>query len=110
MKEKNYKNYYLIKYNIYYGTIGKTLGCKYRYTIASKNEQEAEKIAKNYAESFYYKNEGKYGIPSYNQIAEEAKITGLDIEDLYKSHIEDMMRYYVIPTNMDTIPNTKLKF
>lgn len=109
-KEKNYKSHYLTQYNIYYGTIGKTLGCKYRCTILSKNEQEANKIARNYTESFYYKNEGKYGIPSYSQIASESEITGLDIEELYKSHIDDMMRYYVIPTNMDSIPNKKLKF
>ena len=50
-KEKNYKSHYLTQYNIYYGTIGKTLGCKYRCTILSKNEQEANKIARNYAES-----------------------------------------------------------
>ena len=100
----------MIQYNIYFGTIGKTLGCKYRFTKWCKNEEEANKIAENSASSFYYKNEGKYGIPKYNQIAKESEITGIDIEDLYKDHIVDMMRFYVIPTEIDSIPNKKLKF
>jgi len=97
-------------YNIYYGTIGKTLGCKYRFTKSFKNDQEASKFAKDAASSFYYKNEGKYGIPHFNQIAKESKITGLDIEQLYKDHINDMMRWYAIPTEVDTISTNKLKY
>lgn len=100
----------MIQYNIYFGTIGKTLGCKYRFTKSCKNEQEALSIAKNAAASFYYKNEGKYGIPTYNQIQKESEITGVDIEKLYNEHIYDMTRYFVIPTEEDTIPNKKLKF
>ena len=100
----------MTQYNIYFGTIGKTLGCKYRFTKWFRTEQDAKKLAENSAASFYYKNEGKYGIPSYNVISEESKITGLDIETLYKDHIKDMTRYYVIPTEQDTIPNNKLKF
>jgi hypothetical protein len=100
----------MTQYNIYFGTIGKTLGCKYRFTKSCKTEQEAKRLAENSAMSFYYKNEGKYGIPSFNQISKEAKITGLDIEILYKDHIKDMMRFYAIPTDLDSIPNKKLKF
>ena len=100
----------MIQYNIYFGTIGKTLGCKYRFTKWCKTDQDALKIAENYATSFYYKNEGKYGIPSYNEISKESDITGIDIEQLYKDHINDMMRYYAIPTSIDSIPNRKLKF
>lgn len=100
----------MTQYNIYFGTIGKTLGCRYRYTKCCKNEQDAKTFAENAASSFYYKNEGKYGIPSYSQISKEAEITGLDIETLYKDHINDMMRFYAIPTEEDTIPNRKLKF
>ena len=59
-------------YNIYYGTIGKTLGVKYRFTRNCRNEQEAIKLAKNAVTTFYYKNEGKYGLPSFDQINKES--------------------------------------
>lgn len=98
-------------YNIYYGTIGKTLGVKYRFTRnCNRGEQEALKIAKNAATSFYYKNEGKYGLPSFDEINKESKITGHSIEDLYNEHIEDMCRYWAIPTELDSIPSHKLRF
>lgn len=100
----------MIQYNIYFGTIGKTLGCKYRFTKWCRTEQDAIKLAKSAASSFYYKNEGKYGIPNYKQIDNESKITGVDIEKLYEEHINDMMRYYAIPTTVDSIPNRKLKY
>ena len=100
----------MTQYNIYFGTIGKTLGCKYRFTKWCKNDQDAIKIAETSAQSFYYKNEGKYGIPTYNVISKESEITGIDIETLYKDHVKDMMRWYAIPTELDTIPNAKLKF
>ena len=100
----------MIQYNIYFGTIGKTLGCKYRFTKWCKNEQEAIKIAENSASSFYLKNEGKFGLPDYTQISKESEITGLDIEELYQDHIKDMTRFYAIPTELDSIPNKKLKF
>ena len=99
----------MTQYNIYFGTIGKTLGCKYRFTKWCKNEQEARSIARSSVKSMFYKYEGKYGIPSFNQINEESKITGLDIETLYNDHINDMMRYYIIPTSDDSIPTNKLK-
>lgn len=97
-------------YNIYYGTIGKTLGIKYRFTRNCRNEQEAIKLAKNAVTTFYYKNEGKYGLPSFDQINKESKITGLSIESLYDDHIEDMCRWYAIPTEEDTIPSDKLRW
>lgn len=100
----------MIQYNIYFGTIGKTLECKYRFTKWCRTEQDAIKLAKSAASSFYYKNEGKYGIPNYKQIDNESKITGVDIEKLYEEHINDMMRYYAIPTTVDSIPNRKLKY
>jgi hypothetical protein len=93
-----------MEYNIYFGTIGKTLGVKYRYTKNFKNEQEALKTAKNDATSLYYKNEGKFGIPDFLQITKESELTGIPIESLYNAHIEDMTRYFVIPTELDTIP------
>lgn len=100
----------MTQYNIYFGTIGKTLGCKYRFTKNCRNEQEALKLAENSAQSLYYRNEGKFGIPTYNQISKESEITGIDIETLYMDHIKDMTRYFVIPTELDTIPMKKLKF
>lgn len=100
----------MTQYNIYFGTIGKTLGCKYRLTKWCKNQEEALQFAKTSATSFYYKNEGKFGIPKFSQISKESKITGVDIETLYNDHIEDMMRYYAIPTSEDSIPNRKIRF
>lgn len=100
----------MTQYNIYFGTIGKTLGVKYHFTKWCKNEEDALNIAKNSVASLYYKNEGKYGLPSYNEISEESKITGIDIEKLYQEHIDDLTRFYVIPTEIDTIPTRKLKF
>ena len=96
-------------YNIYFGTIGKTLGVKYRYTKNFKNEQEAIKNTESDVFNFYLKNEGKYGIPSYNDIEKESKITGVDIETLYREHFVDMTRFYIIPTELDTIPQNKLR-
>ena len=95
-------------YNIYYGTIGKTLGVKYRFTKWCKNENAAKRLAEAAATSFYYKNEGKYG--SFDDINKESKITGIPIEKLYDEHIEDMCRWYAIPTELDTIPTNKLSW
>lgn len=100
----------MTQYNIYFGTIGKTLGVKYRFTKWCKNENAAKRLAEAAATSFYYKNEGKYGIPSYIQIDKESKITGIDVEKLYKEHIKDMMRYFVVPTYEDTVSTSDLKF
>ena len=97
-------------FNIYYGTIGKTLGVRYRFTKNFKSEEEAIKTAKRAVQSFYYKNEGKFGLPSFDIISKESKITGRSIEDLYDEHIEDMCRWYVIPTELDTIPTNKLRW
>ena len=100
----------MTQYNIYYGTIGKTLGEKYRFSVNCKNEQEALRIAKNAASALFYKNEGKYGLPTFNQISKESNLTGISIEKLYEEHIEDMTRYHVIPTELDTIPSKKLRW
>lgn len=100
----------MTQYNIYFGTIGKTLGCKYRFTKNCRSEQEAIKLAEISAKSFYFKNEGKYGIPTFSQISKEFKITGLDMETLYQDHFKDMCRFYAIPSSKDTISDNKLKF
>lgn len=98
------------QYNIYFGTIGKTLACKYRFTKWCKTDLEALEIAENAAKSLYYENEGKFGITPFSKISKESKITGVDIETLYQEHIKDMCRWYVIPTTIDTVPSKKLKF
>lgn len=100
----------MILYNIYYGTIGKILGIRYRFTKNCKNENEALKIAENAASTLYYKNEGKYGIPTFTEISEESKITGIPLETLYNSHIKDMTRFFVIPTEIDTISSKNIVF
>ena len=95
----------MTQYNIYFGTIGKTLGCKYRFTKWCKDEESAKNLAREYATNFYYKNIGKHGIPSLGTVVKESKLSGVDIETLNKEHIEDIMRYYAIPTIWDTISN-----
>ena len=102
--------YTIPAFNIYYGTIGKTLGVKYRYTKRFRNKEEALKYAKEEATSLFYKNEGKFGIPSYIDIAKESKITELKIEDLYQDHINDLVRYYAIPVEEDSISTRKLQW
>lgn len=96
-------------YNIYFGTIGKTLGVKYQYTINVKTEEEALKAAKNAISSLFYKNEGKYGIPTFSQITKESNMTGVSVEKLYEEHFEDLCRWYAIPTDLDTVPKRKIK-
>lgn len=103
-------NNYVTPFNIYYGTIGKTLGCKYRFTKNFRNEEDAKKFAKEVASSFFYKNEGKYGLPCYKDIMKESEITGLTIEALYEDHINDMMRWYTIPTEYDSITSKDLRW
>lgn len=100
----------MTQYNIYFGTIGKALGVRYRFSKWCKTENEASEIARNAAAALYYKYEGKYGLPTYSQIQKESEITGVDIEKLYNEYIADMCRWYAIPTDDDTIPNKKIKF
>lgn len=100
----------MTQYNIYFGTIGKKLHIRYQYTKNLFSEEEAKKLAYDEAKALYFKYEGKYGLPSYAQISEEHNITGISIEDLYEEHIKDMCRWYVIPTEKDTIPRKKIKW
>ena len=97
----------MTQYNIYFGTVGTY---KYQFSKWCKTEQEAIQLAKNSAQSYYYKNEGKHGIPTYNMIMKESEITGVDVEKLYHEHIYDVMRYHAIPTKLDTISNKDIKW
>lgn len=98
----------MTSYNIYYGTIGRKFEEKYRITKKFKNDEAALAFARECAASFYYKNEGKYGIPSFKIISKESEITGVSLEKLYKEHIEDFMRYHAIPTELDTVSSSDL--
>ena len=100
----------MTNYNIYFGTIGKTLGVKYRYTTNCDSDSEAKKIAYKGAELLYYGNEGKFGIPNFVTINNEAKLTGKSIEQLYQDHIYDMCRWYAIPTKVDSISKKNLRY
>lgn len=100
----------MTEYNIYFGTIGKTLNVRYRYTKKFKTESEALREAKQMASSFYYKNEGTYNIPSYISLVKESKALDVPLETLYADHMWDLLRYYAIPTELDTIPTKKLKY
>lgn len=97
---------YGIQYNIYFGK----LNAKYRFTKTFKKEEEAIEFARKTAESWYYKNEGRHGIPSFDQITLENELTGVDMETLYKDHINDLMRWYAIPTEVDTILEDDIKY
>ena len=90
-------------YNIYYGSIGDRLKVAYHYTKDFRNEKEALEEAKKGASSLYYKFEGKFGLPSFTQISNEAKLTGIPMKKLFEDHIYDMMRWYAIPTEEDSI-------
>lgn len=96
--------------NIYFGTIGKKLGVRYQFTRTVKSIEDAKTIAEDSAKSLYFKYEGQHGIPSYNQISKESELTGVSIETLYNDHMKDMLRWYVIPTEVDTIPRRKLRW
>jgi len=104
----NFMNKDKIAFNIYFGSIGKKLSVKYKFTKEFWNEELATKYAKDCATSLFYKNEGTLGIPSYDQIELESNLTGLSEEVLYEEHICDMMRWYAIPSELDTIPYNKL--
>lgn len=96
-----------MKYNIYYGTVGTVT---YRFTKFCKNDKSAKDLAKKSATSFYYKNEGKHGIPTFDQIIKENQITGINEEKLYNEHINDLMRWYAIPTDLDTVSSKNIKY
>ena len=98
------------QYNLYYGTVDGPLKVKYRTTKMFDSDELALKAAYEEATSIYYKNEGKFGLPDYPQIQKESDITGVNILKLYGEHVKDLMRWYAIPTILDTVENKHLKF
>ena len=97
-----------MKYNLYYGTVDGPLKLKYRVTKECSNDENAKNSAFEEARTMYYKNEGKYGLPGYVKIQQESDITGISIFKLYEEHIKDLMRWYAIPTTLDTIDNKNI--
>lgn len=98
----------MTSYNLYYGTVDGPLKLKYRSTQEFKSEQEVKKNLWNLACSLYYKNEGKHHLPSYKDITEESKITGIPVEKLYNEHIKDLIKFYYVPTELDTVSTKDL--
>lgn len=96
----------MIQYNIYYGTRG--TGASYQFTSYFETEEEALKEAYKKACNYYYRNAGDFHIPDKNDIEEESKITGIGIKQLFNEHINDIMRWYAIPTKLDTISTANL--
>ena len=96
----------MIQFNIYFGTIG--TGAQYQYTMYFENEEEAKKEAYKKAATYYYRNAGDFHIPGKAEIEKEVKITGLDISTLFQEHIKDIMRWYAIPTKLDSISSKDL--
>ena len=97
-------------YNIYFGLADGELKCKYQYTKEFKNEQEAIKDTKRNLLLYYYEHEGTHHIPSFSQISEEAEYLDKDVEKLISEHINDLFRYFVIPTEVDTISTGNLNY
>lgn len=98
------------QYNLYYGTVAGPLSVKYRVTRSFNDDESAKNAAFEEATNTYYKNEGKYNLPSYKEIKEESDITGINILKLYQEHIKDLMRWFAVPTALDTVSNKELKF
>lgn len=98
-------------YNIYYGTpTNNALKCQYRITVDCKSERRAKELAYDAACSFYYKNEGKFNLPGYNQIKKECDLTGVSLKNMYGEHIKDLLRWYAVPTELDTVSSKDLKY
>lgn len=98
------------QYNLYYGTVSGPLEITYRITRSFSDDESAKNAAFEEATNLYYKNEGKYNLPSYVKIKEESDLTGVNILKLYKDHINDLMRWFAVPTVLDTVSNKELKY
>jgi hypothetical protein len=98
-----------MRYNLYYGTQDGPLKVQYRVTRNFNSEENAKQAAFDGATSLYYKNEGKFGLPDYSKIMQESKITGLNVLKLYEEHIKDLMWFYVVPTDVDTVSERDIK-
>jgi len=97
----------MTQFNIYFGSIANT---KYQYTKSFKNEIDANKNAEQSMFNFYFKKEGTKGFPSYNTIYKEAQKLNVEVGNLYSQYVNSMCRYYVIPTELDTISKKDLMF
>ena len=98
-----------MRYNLYYGTADGPLKVQYRITKNVNNQNTAMQEALAGATSLYYKNEGKFGLPGYKDIFKESEITGINIIKLYEEHVKDLMTYFVVPTDVDSVSEKDLK-
>lgn len=98
------------EYNLYFGTFAGDLQIQYRYTVKCKTEDEVKKILAKDIANFYYRNEGTHHIPSYVDINRESTITRQSIEKLYNEHINDLIRSFYIPTELDTVSKKDLVY
>lgn len=100
----------MTEYNIYFGLADGELKCKYQYTKEFKNEIEALKDTKRNLLAFYYKYEGTHHIPSFVTISEEAEFLHKDVEKLINEHVNDLIRYFIVPTEVDTISSNDIVY
>ena len=100
----------MTEYNIYFGLADGELKCKYQYTKEFKNETEALKDTRRNLLAFYYKYEGTHHIPSFIKISEEAEYLHKDVEKLINEHINDLIRYFIVPTEVDTISSNDIVY
>lgn len=98
-----------MNYNLYFGTQDGPLKIQYRYTRSYGDENEAKNAAFEGALALYYKNEGKNGLPGYSTIVKESEITGINIIKLYEEHARDLMYYFAVPTDVDTVSVENIK-
>ena len=98
----------MISFNLYFGLADGPLKVKYQYTKKYKTEEDANKDLFKIAQNFYYKYEGSHHIPSYVDINKESEITGKSLESLYAEHTKDLVRFFCVPTEVDTISTRNL--
>ena len=98
-----------MRYNLYYGTADGPLKVQYRITRNLNNDAQAKQEALAGATSLYYKNEGKFGLPGYAEISKESEITGISIIKLYEEHVKDLMTFFAVPTDVDTVSKSDIK-
>lgn len=100
------------EYNIYAGLAGGFGGAKYYSTILAENEDEALDYAFERACEDYEMYEGKHGLTSWSQIAEENELDPEEdydtIEEMYMSERDSWLSMRVVPTDEDSIGEDSL--
>lgn len=99
-------------YHIYAGMGGGFGGARYMGTADCKNEEEASRIAYEYAVEEYQQYEGYYGVVDMAEIYENPAEFGIDdeesecfddeVEAVYQDEVESWIEYYAVPVEEDT--------